>query len=255
MLLVTGSDGFIGKHILHELKRRNIEHIKTSRYGGDGYIKLDVMSKSDWDALPYVDCVIHLASYVPRGIEDIDRCTENVFSTGYLIDYCNKSGARLVFSSSISVYGMSYYGISKSLGEFLVNKNMENFVILRYSSVYGPGQSVSVLPKFIKQAKNGKDITVYGEGKRIQDFVFVKDVVNVNILMYQNDLVGTYNIGGQQVTMKELAEITNSFFKNKSNIRFIEGDEGQDSVFDITKAFDYFPLDIKSALSVYGEIL
>lgn len=58
----------------------------------------------------------------------------------------------------------------------------------RYGIVYGPKEWYGrVLTIFLKSALKNKPIIIFGNGNQVRDFVFVKDVVDMNIRCFEND--------------------------------------------------------------------
>jgi UDP-glucose 4-epimerase len=136
----------------------------------------------------------------------------------------------VVFSSSSAVYGdeptlpkreemtpvpLSPYAVSKLAGEYYCRVFSELFgvktVSLRYFNVFGPRQDpqseyAAVIPKFITRLLNHQAPLIFGDGKQTRDFVYVKDVVQANLLAMQSTETGTFNIGsGQKIDLTTLA--------------------------------------------------
>ncbi len=86
---------------------------------------------------------------------------------------------------------------------------------LRYFNVYGPRQDPSsdyaaVIPRFISAAKAGRPLTIFGDGEQTRDFVFVKDVVQANILAATDEKHHgeVFNVANQEkVTVNLLASL------------------------------------------------
>jgi UDP-glucose 4-epimerase len=117
---------------------------------------------------------------------------------------------KFVHASTGSVYGeakilpqnethplepVSYYGVSKLAGERYA-KAFEtlyglNVTILRYFHVYGPNQDFSeyggVIAIFINNLLNNLNPVIFGDGSQERSFTYVKDVVNVNLLVSVNE--------------------------------------------------------------------
>jgi len=116
---------------------------------------------------------------------------------------------------------------------------------LRYFNVYGPRQSpdsqlASVVPRFIRNILNGQPPLIYGDGTQTRDFVFVKDVASVNLLVTKINAVGVYNIGsGQATSLNEVARLILQLIGNsKIDVKYGQGksNEIKFSVADIAKA-------------------
>jgi UDP-glucose 4-epimerase len=183
-----------------------------------------------------IDFVFHLAAIasVPRSVEDPAACHEvNATGTLNVLLAARDSGVKkVVFASSCAVYGDRHTppikeemapspqtpnAVTKLVGEYYCQAFQEIYrlttVCLRYFNVYGPDQDqnsayAAVVPKFIQNVAEGKPLVILGDGEQTRDFVFVKDVVQANILAAQSDASGIFNIGsGQSITMGGLAKL------------------------------------------------
>lgn len=110
------------------------------------------------------------------------------------------------------------YSMSKKAGEDVMDVYSRLYglstVSLRYFNVYGPrhqeeGRYATVIAIFRKQIREGKKMTIVGDGNQRRDFTFVGDVVRANMLAMMNrDVTGVINIGtGENHSINELAEI------------------------------------------------
>jgi UDP-glucose 4-epimerase len=196
------------------------------------------------------DVVFHLAAKarVQPSIQDpvsFDRV--NVHSLVKLLKGCVDKGVKnFVFSSSSSVYGdtekfptpetaelmpMSPYGLQKLIGEQYCKLFSQIYKIntccLRYFNVYGErmlneGAYCLVMGTFDKLKKEGKPLTIYGDGSQLRDFTYVKDVAKANVLAaeyisdFDSSCIETdnivcgeiYNIGnGDNRSIQQIADI------------------------------------------------
>jgi UDP-glucose 4-epimerase len=124
---------------------------------------------------------------------------------------------RLVYASSSSVYGdsvpipmredalprpISPYGVTKLAAEQLCALYHGTYgapaVSLRYFTVYGPRQRPDMaFHRFLRAARRGEPITVYGDGEQTRDFTFVGDAVAATLAAGDRGAPGAvYNIGG-----------------------------------------------------------
>ena len=78
------------------------------------------------------------------------------------------------------------------------------YTILRYGNVYGPRQDVNgeagVVAIFIGKMTANKDIFIFGDGKQLRDYVYVKDVVSANIKALTKGNNEVINIGTNKTT-------------------------------------------------------
>ncbi|MBS7636763.1 SDR family oxidoreductase [Candidatus Bathyarchaeota archaeon] len=216
-----------------------------------------------------VNYVFHLAALVsvPESLRDpVLTYDINVNGTLNLLKACVDEGVeRFVYASSCAVYGnieetpikegcptrpMSPYGVSKLTAENYVRKYFEDFgletVCLRYFNVYGPRQAYNdysgVITKFINRVKKDLPLMVFGDGEQTRDFVYVKDVVDANMLALKSgEAIGeVFNIGtGVATSINQLAK-TLLDIADKKNLKILhyrprEGDI-RHSVADISKA-------------------
>jgi nucleoside-diphosphate-sugar epimerase len=136
---------------------------------------------------------------------------------------------KYVYSSSSSVYGndvplpmredtylqpLSPYGVTKLAAEHLGHLYYANHgvpaVSLRYFTVYGPRQRPDMaFQRFLTAARDGRSITVYGDGEQTRDFTFVSDIVAANMAAAAQGRPGSvYNIGGgSRVTLNHVLEL------------------------------------------------
>ena len=101
-ILITGADGFIGKHLIKKLsKNKKIKIIQRNRK------TLDVSKKAKWNKQSKCDILIHLAgqSFVPLSWKNPLKTNKtNVQGIRYALDYCKKNNAKIIYISSY-LYG------------------------------------------------------------------------------------------------------------------------------------------------------
>ncbi|MGH8659418.1 MAG: ADP-glyceromanno-heptose 6-epimerase [Gammaproteobacteria bacterium] len=153
-----------------------------------------------------------------------------------LLDLCTAQGIPFIYASSAAVYGrgadfredaapmqpLNIYGYSKLLFDQYVLRRLSGLqsqvVGLRYFNVYGPreqhkGPMASVTYHFYCQLLESGQVRLfegsdgYGNGEQRRDFVFVDDVVAVNLWFLSNpDKSGIFNLGtGRSQSFNELA--------------------------------------------------
>ena len=142
----------------------------------------------------------------------------NVSATQALLEAAVRAGApRIIYASSSSVYGdapslplreegvcrpVSPYGVTKLAAEHLVHlyglSQGLPVVSLRYFTVYGPRQRPDMaFHRFLKAARDGGEIHVYGDGRQTRDFTFVDDIVTATRAAGDRGRPGrVYNVGG-----------------------------------------------------------
>lgn len=182
----------------------------------------------------------------------------NIVGVSSLLQVCKALKIPLLHISTDEVYGsaldnVSYeevdqlcpsnpYSATKAAAEHLIrsyhNTHKTNYIIVRPSNNFGPRQHrEKFLPTIIKSLKNNKKIPVYGDGKNIRDWLYVKDNVKMiyNILV-KSKLNETYNISCSKEMknlqiIKYVTEIMSADFKN--SIEFVEDRPGHDYRYSI----------------------
>ncbi len=107
-------------------------------------------------------------------------------------------------------YGASKYTVELYLGLYHSLYGLE-YLNLRYPNVYGPRQDphgeAGVVAIFCLQMLRGITPTIFGDGTKTRDYVFIDDIVEANLLGLTSSQVGTYNLGwGRQVSDYEIFE-------------------------------------------------
>ncbi len=243
--IVTGGAGFIGSHIVEAIAGSHevtvIDNFSSGkRENLDGFKNVQVIEGSICDpgllrdAFSDADGIFHLGAIasVARSVDDPASTHEtNLTGTLNVLLAARDCGVKkVVFSSSSAVYGdeptlpkrenmppvpLSPYAVSKLSGEYYCSVFSDLFglktVSLRYFNVFGPRQDplseyAAVIPKFITRLLKHQAPLIFGDGKQTRDFVFVRDVVQANVLAMQGSRTGTFNIGsGERLDLNTLA--------------------------------------------------
>ncbi|QCQ15396.1 NAD-dependent epimerase/dehydratase family protein [Microbacterium sp. RG1] len=181
------------------LKRRNLAAIAHPRFT---FVQDDLADADLGPLLDGVDVAYHLAGQPgvrsSWGETFADYARANVLATQRLLEAARcREGLRLVYASSSSVYGdaeafptaetvlpcpRSPYGVTKLAAEHLCGLYAANFglstVSLRFFTVYGPRQRPDMaFTRFLRAARDGQQVTIYGTGEQIRDFTYVDDIV------------------------------------------------------------------------------
>ncbi|HNW99339.1 MAG TPA: NAD(P)-dependent oxidoreductase [Bacteroidales bacterium] len=254
-ILVTGSEGFIGKLLVAQLMSKGY-NVKTFDYKDGDITKADSLNIFDESDIKHI---FHLAAktFVPDSWKNpYDFYNVNVLGTTNVLGFCRKNNCSLTYISSY-VYGnpdylpidenhklKSYnpYSNSKILAEGICSCFADNYriktCIIRPFNVYGVNQlEVFLIPEIIKKVYNDKIIEVM-DLKPKRDFVFVDDVVDA--LMLSVDKEGIYNVGsGYSVSVEEIIKIVlkvTSIKKEYSSKNISRENEVFDVIANISKA-------------------
>jgi nucleoside-diphosphate-sugar epimerase len=135
----------------------------------------------------------------------------------------------------------SPYAKTKLDNEILIEKLFakgNEFLALRFFNVYGQGQGgnsgyAAVIPIFVNSLREGKEITIFGDGKQTRDFIHVSDVSNLLISLsinkWPHPKQHAFNVGsGQSQTILHVAKLVQKFIDNGKplEIRFEMEREG-----------------------------
>ena len=239
----------------------------------------------------YYNLFFAAESHVDRSIENPDKfVSSNINGTHTLLKAAHrfweglnqekKEKFRYIQISTDEVYGSlnlndpksieadaylpnSHYSASKASGDHLVRAWHETYqfpaITTNCTNNYGPFQhEEKLIPLMIKNCLEGKELPLYGDGKNIRDWLFVKDHCEALELVLSQGIIGeTYNIGGNnelsniQVVEKicELLDELKPKEDKKSyreQITFVEDRKGHDfryglDISKITNALGWTP--------------
>jgi len=268
-ILVTGGAGFIGSHLVDRLSSENKVVVLDNLFSGSlsnlekskdriTFVEGDVRDKKlVSDIVTEVEYVFHLAAQVGniRSLKDPHFDMEvNIGGMLNLLEACrNTNIKRLVYSSSAAILGEakylpideehplnpeSPYAVSKMAAEkysFAFHKVYGiPTAAVRYFNVYGPRQDTSeyanAISIFMAKTREGKPITIFGDGKQTRDFVFVEDVVKANILVATHpSAVGEiFNIAtGDANSIEQLVNIIRQVSGKESPIVYADARAGE----------------------------
>ena len=242
-ILLTGATGFIGKRVLELLQEQysdaeiqvlsgsepqhsdTIRYISSRNYAFDA----DYLCSMDADA----EMMIHMGAFIPKSgseADDIEASTGNIRSTASLLAAAGKCSylKKCIFISTVDVYSaatdalsesaltvpQTMYGWSKLYCEQMVKAFAQQhgigYEILRLGHVYGEGEEKyrKVMPVMVRNAVDGNDITIYGDGEALRTFIYIDDVAQAIINAMTHAESETINVvGNEAVTINALASM------------------------------------------------
>ena len=243
-IAVTGGAGFIGSHIVEKLVGRGdnvivIDNLQTGKkenlktvWDKINFLEMDIRNfdllKTE---LKNIDGIFHeaaLASVQDSFVNPEEYHDVNVNGTENIFKLAKEFGFKVVYASSSSVYGnpikitineesgknpINPYAQTKLDDEIIAKKYAKEgvrIVGLRYFNVFGERQSnnyAGVIKLFLERIENHNPPIINGDGSQIRDFVYVKDVVQANIMALESTIENVFiNIGtGKTVSILELA--------------------------------------------------
>ncbi|MDA4122240.1 MAG: NAD-dependent epimerase/dehydratase family protein [Thaumarchaeota archaeon] len=210
-------------------------------------VELDLSSAKLAPLLKNADCVFHLAAQpgvrASWGVSFSHYVKDNIVATQRLLEALKGTNTRLVYASSSSIYGdsersptpeettprpVSPYGTTKLTAEQLCYVYFRNYgsqvVALRYFTVYGPRQRPDMaFTKFISAISAGREIKVFGDGRQMRDFTYVKDIVSGNMLAMDAEPGTVYNVGaGNTIPLNEVIAKLESIIGKKARVKRLE---------------------------------
>jgi UDP-glucuronate 4-epimerase len=229
---VDGVDAFTDYYD-PSIKRANAARL--ARHDGFRGLELDLVRADLDDVLTGADGVIHLAAQPGVRLSWADGFAvyveRNISASQRLLEAARRTRVpRLVLASSSSVYGnateqpiteeaatrpFSPYGVTKLAMEHLASAYGANWglatVVLRYFTLYGPGQRPDMaLHRFIAAVAAGRPVTVYGDGEQVRDFTYVSDAAAATVAAVDADVApaSVFNVaGGSPATVNDLLRL------------------------------------------------
>lgn len=290
-VLVTGGLGFLGSHLVQLLLARGDEVtivdnlstnvVKPDFFKGDArvieksiidFVFIDYLKEEEFDQIYHLASVVGPAGVLPhagriiesvvmdtyaiaslRGNDDririLDVSTSEVYGGGNK-GYCSEEMDKIITKTSARLE----YAVGKLAAETALINMKANCVIVRPFNIAGPRQSKEggfVLPRFLEQAKQGKPLTVFGDGRAIRAFTHVKDVARGLILAMEKGKAGeAYNIGNphNKTSILGLAEKVITVTGTKSKIEHVDPKDIWGQYFE--EAADKFPDSRKASLEL-----
>jgi len=231
------------------------------------FIEDDIVTMGNMDeCVKNVDVVYHLAAAVGVELvvnEPAKTIVTNVHGSENVVNAAVKFDKRIIIASTSEVYGKSFkekfsetddlligcpthsrwsYACSKLLDEFYLMAHCHSHnlkgTVARFFNTVGPrqtGQYGMVVPRFVKSALDGKDLSVYGTGTQSRCFCHVFDTVRALIALADcpESHGNIYNIGSHhRVSIEELAEIIIKQLNSSSKIQKISYDVAYEKGFE-----------------------
>ena len=227
--LVTGGAGFIGSNIAKTLEAQGHEVTVMDDFSKNGHFKNligfkgDVIAADCFTFMPrdmYFDAIFHEAAITDPTVMDQKAMMEqNVEAFKNVLTFAAENEIKkVIYASSAATYGNgpvpnvetqpthpeNVYGFSKVImdnvaRQFAADNRDMTIIGLRYFNVYGPGEyfkgkMASMVFQLYNQMREGKRPRVFKNGEQQRDFVYVKDIVKINMCALRNGKeTGVYN--------------------------------------------------------------
>ncbi len=243
----------------------NIEHLNNR---SDTDFVLGSILDADLidDTVSRVDAIFHLAAAVGVNLiveKPLESLMTNIRGTETVIEKAHRYDKRLLVMSTSEIYGKNTsdslseednrvlgsplksrwsYSEAKAIDEILAytywrEKGLET-VIIRLFNTVGPRQTGSygmVIPRFVGQALRNEPITIFGDGNQTRCFCHVGDVVVGLVALSEHpEAFGkVFNLGGgEEISIRELAEHVIRLTGSKSDLEFIPYDVAYEAGFE-----------------------
>ena len=230
------------------------------------------------------DYVFHFAAYAAEGLSPFIRCfnyDNNLKVTARIVNECIKNDVkRLVFTSTLAVYGHGYggifdeiqipkpidpYGVAKYACEMDIQIANEqhglDYCIIRPHNVYGIKQNIwdkyrNVLGIWMYQYLNDEPMTIFGDGEQTRAFSFIDDILEPlwNSAIREEASKQIINLGGvEEISIKEAANTLRAVIDTKDEFRYLEArHEVKHSIPTFQKSIDL--LDFKSTTTLHNGL-
>lgn len=264
-ILVTGGAGFIGSNIVEELVSQNHEVVVLDKFSLGTMINLESVKKKITvikgdirdektveKASRGCDIISNqaAASSSPMFKSDLKGSVEiNVVGFVNILNAARKNNVRrIVFASTSSIYGNNkpplredmkveppnFYSATKFNNEHMAKLFSQEYGIetigFRYMSVYGPheepkGNLANLVSQFLWAMKKDESPVIYGNGKQTRDFVFVKDIVQANMLAIDTKkrfFGEIFNVGtGKTTSLNDMITMLNKILQKNIKPKYI----------------------------------
>ena len=261
-ILITGGAGFIGQNLVKYFQKKYkiivIDNLSSKGVSKNYlfnrkkiiFLKKNISNMSNFYKLKNIkiDYVIHAAANFANENSIINPNKDlktNILGTLNVLEFCRKNNVKkFIYLSSSCVYGENLvakenlivnpsetpYAISKYSAELYVDfyKNFYNLntSIVRVFNTYGPGEIShkfrNVIPRFIDNALNNKDLTITGTGNETRDFTFIDDLMKtIELIINSKKMPEIINsCTGKKTKIKSLAKLIIILTKSKSKISY-----------------------------------
>ena len=208
-----------------------------------------------------IEWIINFAAetHVDNSIQSASSFVKsNVDGVRSLLDCCISTGAKMFQISTDEVYGSigagsfretdnmnpkNPYSATKAAAEHMVtayrNTHCVDYKMVRMSNNFGPRQHVEkLLPTMIRALFNNKKIPIYGDGKNVRDWLYVKDCAQMIMLVLEKGVLNqTYNLthNNERENIDMVYIVCDILQKNvETSFEFVEDRKGHDFRYSIS---------------------
>lgn len=207
-ILITGAQGFLGSAVTKRLAADGHQVMTPSCDLRNGQQALRL-----FESCGGLDRVYHFAADVGGApyLADHPEChRNNTLMTTAVLYAAHKTGARLLFPSSVNIYGDGAYAFERRTSEFLVHKR-RGVQIVRLGNIVGPGcpwrgGRERVVPALCRKVLEGGVVMVYGDGTERRSILHIEDAVTGMIEALENG-DGVVDLGLPPLTVGQILDV------------------------------------------------
>jgi ADP-L-glycero-D-manno-heptose 6-epimerase len=206
----------------------------------------DLRNKKDLKKLEKYnfETIFHQGAVSDTTVLDENLVVDTNLNSFYdLIALAEKNDSTLVYASSAGTYGNSpapnrigdgeipenVYGFSKLMMDRVAeNSSHKKIIGLRYFNVYGERETYkmkasSMIYQLYKQIEKTGKVKLFKHGEQKRDFVYIKDVVEANLLAMRSSKKGLFNVGsGKARTFNDIVKVLSNEMKKEVEIEYID---------------------------------
>jgi UDP-glucose 4-epimerase len=229
--IVTGGCGFVGSNLTDILIKQGHKVIVLDDMSSGKYINesvethhIDIQNIMSFKPNVKIDAIFHLAAEAriqPSFERPLRWQQANINGTAAVCEWARKHKCKIIYAGSSSCYGgrfMNPYTFSKKISEEMCEMYSRVYgvstVTARFFNVYGPrnpliGEYTPIIAKFEQLKREGKPLTVVGDGEQKRDFTHVYDICEGLIKLSEGKWNGeVFNLGtGKNYSINELVEM------------------------------------------------
>ncbi len=229
--IVTGGCGFVGSNLVDLLVDQGHKVIIIDDMSSGKYLHptavthhIDIQNIMSFKSDIKIDAIFHLAAEAriqPSFERPLRWQQANINGTAAVCEWARKHNCKIIYAGSSSCYGgrfMNPYTFSKKISEEMCEMYFKVYgvstVTARFFNVYGPrnpliGEYTPIIAKFEQLKREGKPLTVVGDGEQKRDFTHVYDICEGLIKLSERKWHGeVFNLGtGENYSINELVEM------------------------------------------------
>ena len=257
---VIGAGGFVGQAILNEGKRRGV----ACRPYPSSAINLlsENVGQLVEENINDGDSIVFCSALTPEHADGVELFNKNYYMMINFLEAVKKKHLSFfTYISTDAVYSLSLdrinetkptepetlYGMSHLVREKLVKEYIsENkLIILRPCAIYGEGDPHNAygVMRFLREAKHGGSIKIFGEGEEFRDHLFIDDFASIALEAIFSKISGIFNVAsGKSTRFIDLANLIADLFENAVSVDNLPRKmDVMHRHYDLTKLWKAFP--------------